>query len=64
MHALNIAARSVLCEIAADHMKSAARALRAARATNAARYVARARKSVDGAARHAHGRTFRETLKP
>lgn len=59
MSPLDIAARAVLCEIAAELMKEAARLLRAAKATKAANYTRRALKSVQGAANHANARAYR-----
>ena len=59
MSALDIAARAVLCELAAEHVKTAARLLRAAKAHKAADYTRRAFKSVQGAANHANARAYR-----
>lgn len=61
---LNIAARAILCELAADQLKSAARALRAANAPKAADYTRRALESAQGAARHAELRLTSEREKP
>lgn len=63
MSPLNIAARAILCELAAEQIKSAAQALRAANAPKAANYTRRALKSAQGAARHAELRLVSERTK-